>query len=78
MKQIQTDINYTYYYTKQITNKDLLYSTGNYTQYFIIIYKGKESKKEYTYIYESLWCTPETNIQYCKSTVFQLKKILGS
>ena len=27
-------------YVKQITNRDLLYSTGNYTQYFIIIYKG--------------------------------------
>ena len=32
-------------------NKDLLYSTGYYTQYFIIIYKGKETKKEYINIY---------------------------
>ena len=30
-------------YIKQITNKDLPYSTGNYTQYFVITYKGKES-----------------------------------
>ena len=47
---------------------DLLYSTGNYAQYFIIIYKGKESEKEYIYTYkknihrtESLYHTPETN-----------------
>ena len=32
-------------------NKDLLYSTGNYSQYFVIIYKGKESEKENIYIY---------------------------
>ena len=38
---------YTLLQIKQITNKDLLYSTGNYTQYFIITYKGKESEKEY-------------------------------
>ena len=31
-------------------NKDLLYSTGNYIQYLVIIYNGKESEKEYTYI----------------------------
>ena len=35
---------YTLLYIKQITNKDLLYSTGNYTQYFVITYEGKESK----------------------------------
>ena len=40
---------YTLLYIKQITNKDLLYSTGNYTQYFVITYKGKESDKEYMY-----------------------------
>ena len=28
-------------------NKDLLYSTGNYTQYFLITYNGKESGKEF-------------------------------
>ena len=43
-------------YVKQITNKDPLYSTENYTQYLVIIYKGKESE-----ITESLCCTPETN-----------------
>ena len=38
----------------QITNRDLLYSTGNYTQYFVITDKEKESEKEYIYMYVSL------------------------
>ena len=38
-------------YIKQINNKDLLYSTGNYIQYLVITYNGKESEKEYIYIY---------------------------
>ena len=45
-------------YIKQRANKDLLYTTGRYTQYFIVAYKGKESEKAcfmyiytYTYIY---------------------------
>ena len=29
-------------YIKQIINKDLLYSTGNSTQYSVIMYMGKE------------------------------------
>ena len=33
-------------YVKQIINKDLLYSTGNYTQYSVINCMGKESEKE--------------------------------
>ena len=32
-------------YIRHITNKDLLYSTGNHIQYFIITYKGKELEK---------------------------------
>ena len=35
---------YTQLYMKYITNKDLLYSTENYTQYLVIIYNRKESK----------------------------------
>ena len=31
----------------------VLYSTKNYTQYFIITYKGKESEKEDLHIYIS-------------------------
>ena len=52
-------------YIKQITNKDLLYSTGNSTQYSVMTYMGKNLKKEWIYIYihitDSLCCTPETN-----------------
>ena len=33
----------------KINNKDLLYSTGNYTQYFVIIYMGKDSENIYIY-----------------------------
>ena len=42
-----------------LTNKDPLYGTGNYTQYFGITYKGKESEKTDTYVHitETLLCT---------------------
>ena len=33
-------------YTKYITNKDLLFGTGNSTQYSVMAYTGKDSKKE--------------------------------
>ena len=42
---------YTLLYIKQLTNKDLPYSTGNSTQYSIMTYMGKESKKEWVYVY---------------------------
>ena len=42
-------------YKTDFKNKDLLHSTGNYSQYLVITYKGKESEKE------RLYCTPETN-----------------
>ena len=48
--EIGIDI-YTILYTKQITNKDLLYSTGNYTQYSVMTYMGKEPKEEWMYVY---------------------------
>ena len=35
----------------KINNKDLLYSTENYTQHSVITYKGKESEKRKIYIY---------------------------
>ena len=38
---------YTLLYTKQITNKDLLYSTGNSTQYSVMTSMEKEFKKEW-------------------------------
>ena len=37
---------YTILYIKQISNKDLLYSTGISTQYSVVTYVGKESEKE--------------------------------
>ena len=37
---------YTLLYLKQITNKDLLYSTGNYIPQLVITYNGRESEKE--------------------------------
>ena len=40
--EIGTDI-YTLLYIKQITNKDLLYTTGNSSQYSVMTYMGKES-----------------------------------
>ena len=36
---------------KQIINKDLLYSTRNYTQYSRIIYMEKELEKGWIYVY---------------------------
>ena len=65
-------------YIKQIINMDLLFNTGNYTQYLVITYKGNNLKRIYIYVYvyiyiyiyqymytyitESLCCTPETKI----------------
>ena len=49
-------------YIKWITNRDLLYSTGNYIQYLAIAYNATEYEKEYVCIAGSLCCTPETNI----------------
>ena len=33
-----------------MNSEDILYSTGNSTQYLVIIYKGEGSEKDYTYI----------------------------
>ena len=33
------------------SNKGVLCSTGNYSQYFIITYKGKESEKGYIHVH---------------------------
>ena len=43
-------INIVLLYTKQITNRDILGSPGNYTQYFVITYKGKKYEKEFMYV----------------------------
>ena len=62
---------YTLLYIKQITNKDLLYSTGNSTQYFVIAYKGKESEKEYTYRYITEYKT-EYNFIYIYIYIYKV------
>ena len=46
-------------------DRNLIYSTGNSTQYSVITYMGKESEKDvYIYIHrsESLCWTPEASI----------------
>ena len=48
--EIGIDI-YTLLYIKQITNKDLLHSTGNSTQNSVLTYMGKESKSGYMYMH---------------------------
>ena len=55
---------YTLLFIKLITNKNLLYSTVTSTQYPVITYMGKESKrvdKWFIYITDSLCCIVETN-----------------
>ena len=56
------------------TNKFLLYTTENYSQYPEINHNRKESKKGYGYICitKSICCTPEINTTF-KSTLPQLK-----
>ena len=54
--------------------KDLLYSTGNSTQYSVITYKGKESEKKYIYnIHTDHFAVHLKLTQYCKSTLVQYK-----
>ena len=47
---------------------------GNYTQYFVITYKKKESEKEYIYIKLNRYAVHLKLTQDCKSTMFQFKK----
>ena len=42
---------YTLLCIRQITNKDLVYSTRNSTHYSVTAYLRKESEKEYIYMY---------------------------
>ena len=42
---------HTLLYIRQITNKDLLYSTGNSTQYSVITHMRKEPEKEWIYVH---------------------------
>ena len=49
-------------YIGWVNNKILLYKTGNYIQYPLMNYNGKEYEKEYICITESLCYTAEINI----------------
>ena len=63
---------YTLLYIKLITSKDLLYSTGNYTQYSVMAYKGKEPKvlrvDIYVYIQLLHFAVQQKLTQHRKST----------
>ena len=64
-------------YIKQVNNKDLLYSTGNYILYLVINYNGKELKKyRYIHIYVELnhFSVHLKLTQYCKSNILQFKE----
>ena len=68
---------------------DLLYSTGNYIQYFVIIYNGKESENMHMYTHTPMYmcvcvcvcvCVQLNHYaiclkltQYSKSTILQFK-----
>ena len=57
---------YTLYVYKTDKQGLAVYSTRHYTQYLIITYDGKESKKDFGYVYIAIYisitfCPPETN-----------------
>ena len=55
----------TFLYIKQITNKGLLYSIGNYTHNLVISSKGEESENNryvYIYIYTYIYTHTHTYI----------------
>ena len=57
---------------KMLQYKNLLYSTGNSTQYSVMAYMGKESKKRMEiYIYLIHFAQHLKLTQHCKSTIFQ-------
>ena len=61
--EIGTDMC-TVLYIGYITNKSLLCSTGNSTQYSVVAYMGKESLKKVDMcmcVADLLCCIPETN-----------------
>ena len=61
-------------YIKQVNNKGLLYSTGNYIQYLVTNYNGKESEKIQRYILLNHFAVNQKLIQHCKLTILQLKR----
>ena len=56
-------------YIKQITNKNLLYSTGNFTQNSMVTQMSRKSKKEGISISINIYTYILT--QQCTATIFQ-------
>ena len=50
VREFGTDM-YTLLYLKRITNKDLLYSTGNSAQCYVAAWMGGESEGEWIHVY---------------------------
>ena len=59
---------YALLYIKQINNKDLLQSTGNYTNYLVIAYNEKKSEKKNIYI---TLIHSAVHLKHCKSNMLQ-------
>ena len=57
----------------RINTNDLLYITGNWTQYFAVIYEGRESEKEHIFIFSVYFAVHLKLTQHGKSTVLQLE-----
>ena len=64
---------YTLMCIKLMPNKALLYSTGDSTWYAVMTYMGKESKKEWIYVYVKLihFAVPLKLTQHFKSSILQ-------
>ena len=73
--QIGIDI-YTLPCIKQVTNENLLYSTGNSTWCSVVTQMGRKSKKEEIYLDIRLihFAVQKKLTQQCKATILQLKK----
>ena len=74
VREFGTDM-YTLLYLKQITNKDLLYSTGNSAQYYMAACRGGEFEVEWIRVYT--WLNPFAAhlklLQHCKLATPQYK-----
>ena len=64
---------YTHYYIWNGWSMDLLYSTGNSTQYSLITHVGQESEKEWICVYVKLnhSVVQQKLSQHCKLIIFQ-------
>ena len=73
----QTDNLIPLLYINLVTNKDLWYIRGNYTQYFVITYNGKNLRKN-VYIKRTHFAVTLKLIQHCNWLYFNLHKDVGS